>query len=98
MLERVLASMQTAAREAGVEIVAGDTKVVEKGKADGLFINTAGVGWIPEGVEIGGERAQPGDVVLLSGRWATTGSRCLRHAGRWALKRKSNPTPHRSIT
>jgi hydrogenase expression/formation protein HypE len=66
-LERVLDSMRQAAREAGVEVVAGDTKVVEKGKADGLFINTAGLGWVPEGRRIGGELAKPGDVVLLSG-------------------------------
>jgi hydrogenase expression/formation protein HypE len=67
ILERVVAAMQAAAREAGVQVIAGDTKVVEKGKADGLFINTAGVGWIPEGREIGGQMAQPGDVVLVSG-------------------------------
>ncbi len=66
-LEKVVASMQKAAQEAGVSIVAGDTKVVEKGKADGLFINTAGVGWIPAGIKVGGEFAQPGDAVLLSG-------------------------------
>jgi hydrogenase expression/formation protein HypE len=67
VLQRVVASMQTAAREAGVQVIAGDTKVVEKGKADGLFINTAGVGWIPSGREIGGQMAQPGDVVFVSG-------------------------------
>ncbi len=67
VLERVVRSMQATAAEAGVQIVAGDTKVVEKGKADGLFITTAGVGYVPEGVQIGGEMAQPGDVVLISG-------------------------------
>ena len=67
ILEEVVKSMQAAAQEAGVHVVAGDTKVVEKGKADGLFINTAGVGWIPEGRLVGGEQARPGDVVLLSG-------------------------------
>lgn len=66
-LRRVLLSMQAAAAEAGIQFVAGDTKVVEHGKADGLFINTTGVGWIPEGRIIGGEQAQPGDVILLSG-------------------------------
>ncbi|HVN54876.1 MAG TPA: hydrogenase expression/formation protein HypE [Anaerolineaceae bacterium] len=66
-LERVVASMRAAADEAGVLIVAGDTKVVEKGKADGLFINTAGLGWIPEGCTIGGDQARPGDAVLISG-------------------------------
>ncbi len=67
ILQRVVASMQTAAAEAGVQIIAGDTKVVQKGKADGLYITTTGVGLIPTGLEIGGARAQPGDAVLLSG-------------------------------
>jgi hydrogenase expression/formation protein HypE len=66
-LEKVVASMQAAAEEAGVQVIAGDTKVVEKGKADGLFINTAGFGWIPAGRQIGGELARAGDVVVLSG-------------------------------
>lgn len=66
-LTRIVASMQIAAIEAGITIVAGDTKVVQKGKADGVYINTAGVGLIPSGVEIGGARARPGDVVILSG-------------------------------
>ena len=66
-LLEVVASMQVAALEAGVRVIAGDTKVVEKGKADGLFINTAGVGWIPEGREIGGQMARSGDIVLISG-------------------------------
>lgn len=67
VLERVAASMQAAAHEAGVQIVAGDTKVVERGKADGLYITTTGVGVIPAGREIGGAQARPGDVVILSG-------------------------------
>jgi hydrogenase expression/formation protein HypE len=67
LLERVVASMQRAAAEAGVEIIAGDTKVVQKGKADGLYITTSGVGVIPEGVDIRGARAAPGDMVILSG-------------------------------
>lgn len=66
-LARVVASMQAAAAEAGVQIIAGDTKVVQRGKADGLYINTAGVGAIPAGVEIGGRLAQPGDKIILSG-------------------------------
>lgn len=67
ILSRVAASMQAAAQEAGVYIVAGDTKVVQKGKADGLYITTSGVGILQPGIEIGGRMAQPGDVVLLSG-------------------------------
>jgi hydrogenase expression/formation protein HypE len=67
VLERVVRSMAAAAREAGVQVVAGDTKVVEPGHGDGIYINTAGVGIVMEGVEVGPDRAQPGDVVLLSG-------------------------------
>ncbi len=66
-VERVAASMRAAAEEAGVIFVAGDTKVTEHGKADGLFINTTGIGWLPEGRQIGGEMAQVGDAVLVSG-------------------------------
>ena len=60
-------SIQQAAQEAGVEIVTGDTKVVPRGSADKLFINTAGVGIVPEGVDISGDKARPGDKVILSG-------------------------------
>jgi hydrogenase expression/formation protein HypE len=67
VLERVVASMKSAAAEAGVQVVAGDTKVVQRGKADGLYINTSGVGLIPPGIVIGGEQARPGDAILLSG-------------------------------
>lgn len=66
-LQRVVESMSAAAKEAGVQIVAGDTKVVEKGKADGLYINTTGIGAILPNVHIGGAQARPGDVVILSG-------------------------------
>ena len=66
-LERVVASMAATAKAAGVQIVAGDTKVVERGSADGLFINTAGVGLVPDGVDISGANARPGDVVIVSG-------------------------------
>ncbi|MBI4786657.1 MAG: hydrogenase expression/formation protein HypE [Chloroflexi bacterium] len=66
-LTRVIESMRGAAEEARVQIVAGDTKVVQRGKADGLYINTTGVGLIPAGVSISGANAQPGDVVILSG-------------------------------
>jgi hydrogenase expression/formation protein HypE len=66
-LRRVVDSMHRAASEAGVEIVTGDTKVVEKGKGDGLFITTSGIGSVPEGVDLSADRARPGDKVLLSG-------------------------------
>ena len=66
-LKRIVQSMAAASREAGVPIVTGDTKVVEKGKGDGVFITTTGVGVVPAGVEISGDRAQPGDRVLVSG-------------------------------
>jgi len=66
-LKRIVESMAAAARDAGVPIVTGDTKVVEQGKGDGVFISTTGVGVLPAGRDIGGARARPGDVVLLSG-------------------------------
>ena len=66
-LRRVVASMKAAAQEAGVQIVAGDTKVVQRGKADGLYITTAGVGVILPHLTIGGAQARVGDAILLSG-------------------------------
>ena len=66
-LARIVDSMAAAARDAGVQVVTGDTKVVERGKGDGVFINTAGVGRVIPGVEVSGDRARPGDVVLVSG-------------------------------
>jgi hydrogenase expression/formation protein HypE len=66
-LGRIAQAMGRAACEAGVTIVAGDTKVVDSGHGDGVYVNTAGVGVIADGVDIGPERARPGDVVLVSG-------------------------------
>ncbi|MCK4362792.1 MAG: hydrogenase expression/formation protein HypE, partial [Dehalococcoidia bacterium] len=66
-LKQIVESVQRAAQEAGVKIVTGDTKVVHRGSADKLFINTAGIGIIPDGVDISGSNATPGDKVLLSG-------------------------------
>ncbi len=66
-LAEIVESVQRAAEEAAVKIVTGDTKVVHRGSADKLFINTAGIGIIPEGVDISGSNATPGDKVLLSG-------------------------------
>jgi len=66
-LEKIVASMGKAAADAGVPIVTGDTKVVGKGFGDGVFITTTGIGVIPEGVNISGDRAEPGDVILVNG-------------------------------
>jgi hydrogenase expression/formation protein HypE len=66
-LQRVVSSLQRAAEKAGAQVVTGDTKVVEKGKGDGLFINTTGIGVVPDGIELSADRARPGDKVLLSG-------------------------------
>jgi len=78
-LERVAASMAATAREAGVQIVAGDTKVVERGSADKIFINTAGVGLTPPGVRISGAGARPGDAILLSGAVGDHGLAIMTH-------------------
>jgi hydrogenase expression/formation protein HypE len=67
VLRRVVSSMQQAAAAAGVQVVTGDTKVVEKGSADALFINTTGIGVVEEGLDLSCNRARPGDRVLLSG-------------------------------
>ena len=66
-LKRVADSMGAAARAAGVPVITGDTKVVERGKADGVFISTTGIGVVPTGLEVSVERARAGDCVILSG-------------------------------
>ena len=66
-LERIVINMAKAAKDADVAIITGDTKVVEKGSGDGVFITTTGVGVVPEGVNISGHLAQPGDAILVSG-------------------------------
>ena len=66
-LKRIVESMAAAANAAGVPVVTGDTKVVEKGKADGVFITTTGIGVVPEGINISGDLARPGDRILVSG-------------------------------
>src|SRR5271166_457960 len=66
-LKRIADSMGRAAADAGVPIVTGDTKVVERGKADGVFISTTGIGSVPDAIVLSGDRAVPGDVVLSSG-------------------------------
>jgi len=66
-LKRIADSIRATAEAAGVQIITGDTKVVERGSADGIFINTSGIGVVPEGVNISGANARPGDKVILSG-------------------------------
>jgi len=66
-LQRIVVSMAAAARAAGVPIVTGDTKVVEQGNADGVFITTTGIGMVADGINVSGDRARPGDQILVSG-------------------------------
>ena len=73
-LWRVVQSIDRAARRAGVSVVTGDTKVVEHGREPGLYINTAGIGVVPDGIDISPRRARPGDVVLLNGAIAIHGT------------------------
>jgi len=86
VLRRVLASMKQAADAAGVRVVTGDTKVVQRGAADRLFINTAGVGVIPAGVELSADRIRPGDVVLVNGLLGDHGAAILAARGDLALE------------
>lgn len=72
-LWRIVSSIRAAADEAGVAVATGDTKVVDRGKGDGIFINTTGIGMIPAGVDIRPDRAEPGDVVIVSGTIADHG-------------------------
>ncbi|MFA5989839.1 MAG: hydrogenase expression/formation protein HypE [Sphingomonas sp.] len=85
LLHRVVASMKAAADEAGVKIVTGDTKVVEKGAADTLFITTAGIGVIAPGVHLAAERVQPGDVAIVNGVLGDHGAAILSARGEMAL-------------
>ena len=85
-LQMIILSMAATALEAGVPIVAGDTKVVEKGKADGIFISTSGLAWIPDNVSIGGALAKPGDAVLISGTLGDHGIAVLSARGNLGLE------------
>jgi hydrogenase expression/formation protein HypE len=85
-LRRIVASMAVAARAAGVQIATGDTKVVERGACDKLFINTAGIGVIRTGVELGAGRGRPGDVVLVNGLLGDHGAAILNARGDLSLK------------
>ncbi|MFN7552842.1 MAG: hydrogenase expression/formation protein HypE, partial [Pseudomonadota bacterium] len=78
-LKRIVDSMAAAARAADVVIVTGDTKVVERGKGDGVFINTSGIGVVPPGVDIHARRARPGDAILVSGTLGDHGVAILSH-------------------
>ncbi|MEO1918936.1 MAG: hydrogenase expression/formation protein HypE, partial [Paracoccaceae bacterium] len=66
-LEKIVMSMAKAAKDAGVPVVTGDTKVVERGKGDGVFITTTGIGVVPDGLDISGANARAGDAILISG-------------------------------
>jgi len=94
-LRKVVASVKAAVSEAGVEIVTGDTKVVHRGSADKLFINTSGVGMVPDGVDISGSNARPGDVVILSGTIGDHGIAVLskREGLSFSTKLKSDCAP-----
>jgi hydrogenase expression/formation protein HypE len=94
-LARIVDSVQMAAGEAGVQIVTGDTKVVNRGSADKLFINTAGVGLVPEGVDISGSNARPGDKVILSGTMGDHGIAVLsqREGLSFSTRLKSDCAP-----
>jgi hydrogenase expression/formation protein HypE len=81
VLQAALDSMKATAEEAGVQIIAGDTKVAERGKADGIFISTAGVGRIPPGREVHGANARVGDVVFVSGSIGDHGMAVLAARG-----------------
>ncbi len=85
-LERIAISMADSAKEAGVKIIAGDTKVVERGKADGVFISTSGIGLIPEGINIGGSNAKPDDAVIISGTLGDHGMAVLTARGDLGLE------------
>ena len=93
-LARIVESMARAAREAGVPIVTGDTKVVERGKGDGVFITTTGIGVVPEGVNISGERARPGDAIIVSGPIGDHGVAILSLAREPQLRHR-HPVRHR---
>ena len=77
--------MAETAKKAGVEIVTGDTKVVDRGACDKLFINTSGIGVIPAGINLGADRAKPGDAVLVNGLLGDHGATILNARGDMAL-------------
>jgi hydrogenase expression/formation protein HypE len=86
ILRRVVASMKQVADQAGVAIVTGDTKVVERGAADKLFVNTAGIGVVPSGVTISASQARPGDVIIVNGVLGDHGTAILIARNQLALE------------
>jgi hydrogenase expression/formation protein HypE len=86
VLDQIVTSLKTAAHEAGVLIVAGDTKVVERGAAEGLFITTSGVGTIPEGVDMGAAHARAGDAIIINGPIGDHEVAILLSRGEFSLK------------
>lgn len=94
-LVRIVWSMGSAARACGVSLVAGDTKVVERGKGDGLYINTSGIGRIPEGVDLDPSGICPGDEILISGPVGDHGATVLaaREEGRITTSLRSDSAP-----
>lgn len=80
-LKQILQSMKDAMAESGVMVIAGDTKVVEKGSGDGIFITTSGIGWLPDTVNIHGANAQPGDSIIISGTLGDHGIAVLSARG-----------------
>ena len=85
LLRKIAVSMATTAEEAGVKIVTGDTKVVDRGACDKLFINTSGIGIIPDGLSLGADQAKPGDAVLVNGFLGDHGATILNARGDMAL-------------
>ena len=98
-LSQIVNSIQRTAQEAGVRIITGDTKVVHRGSADKLFINTAGVGIVPGGIDISGSNARPGDKVILSGTMGDHGIAVLskREGLSFSTQLKSDCAPLGSL-
>jgi hydrogenase expression/formation protein HypE len=94
-LKKIIKSMGSAAKKAGVKVVTGDTKVVPKGAADKIFINTSGIGVIPDDIDIGCEKALPGDKIILSGTIADHGVTVLtqREGMKFTTTLKSDTAP-----
>jgi hydrogenase expression/formation protein HypE len=84
-LRQIARSMAASARDAGVQIVTGDTKVVNKGACDQIFITTTGIGAIPDGIDLGAHRVRPGDVVLVNGLLGDHGAAIMASRGDLAL-------------